>query len=118
MEQWERAALLFDAENIESLAKKYETAEIEFHALDRFLDFETYEGLARWVKRPTGAKTLTLRLRCKEVLDTEVSDARATVFFAPNKFKAYPTIEHNGWYVRGYAQEPEVVTVEEVPSNV
>lgn len=104
MERWERAALLFDAENIVTLTEKYQKEGVEFHPLNRFLDFDTYEALARW--QGSGDKSgLVLRLRSKGSLADETFDRHAAAFFLGEKFKAYPTISHDGWLERAYSQD-------------
>ena len=103
MERWERAALLFDAENIVTLNEKYQKEGVEFHPLNRFLEFDTYEALARW-QGADDESSLVLRLRSKGPLNEDAFDRHAAAFFLGEKFHAYPSISHDGWVERAYAQ--------------
>ena len=95
MERWERAALLFDAENIVSMTEKLAKQNIEFHPLTRFLDFGDYEGMARWDDENAKSR-LVLFLRRKGSLNEREFDKHAADFYLGERFKAFPVIGRDG----------------------
>lgn len=117
MERWERAALLFDAENIVTLSDKLKKDEVVFHPLDRFLDFDSYEALARWMG-PTQTEKLTLRLRRKEAPDLDIFDRHAAAFFLGDNFIALPLIENGAWFECAYYQDIKPESTGEAPATV
>lgn len=103
MERWERAALLFDAENVATLKEKLGKDGVEFHPLTRFLDFGTYEAMARWDDEQAPSN-LVLSLRRKGWLNEHEFDKHAAEFYLGEKFKAFPVVGRDGWLMRAYCQ--------------
>lgn len=104
MEAWERASLLFDAETVTALKKKWALNGVEFFPLDRFIDLGDCEGQARHLET-TDTNRLILRLRRKGEIDVDSFDRHAATFFLGEAFSAFPVIEVDGKQERAYSRD-------------